>query len=154
MKVIKYIVFILSTSFLMPQTITNVDSLNQFAQDRSNQYIFDKQFALEFAVKNNISSFYEYSDGTTTLLSQSTIGWMSDNYINDSSHDILIHPASYGNYDGSSSDRSLPDIVIPSMQTYLDSESSISIDYVVQSISDVKESDEEGLKYYLIPLSD
>ena len=96
-------------------------------------------------------SSYDYSNGTTILLSQST---SATTYLNDSSHDILIHPVSYGNYNGSSSDKSLSDVVIPSMQTYIDSKNSISLDYVAQSISDVKESDEAGLKFYLIPLSD
>lgn len=96
-------------------------------------------------------SSYDYSNGTTILLSQSTSG---TTYLNDSSHDILIRPVSYGNYNGSSSDKSLSDVIIPSMQTYIDLEDSISLDYVAQSISDIKESDETGLKFYLIPLSD
>ena len=40
------------------------------------------------------------------------------------------------------------------MQTYIDSEDSISVDYIVQSISDVKKSDEAGVKFYIIPISD
>lgn len=97
-------------------------------------------------------SSYKFSNGTTIELSQKSTSGAT--YINDSSHDILIHPVVYVNSDGSSSDKSYSDIVIPSMQTYIDSEDTISVDYIVQSISDVKKSDEAGVKFYIIPVSD
>jgi len=64
MHLCKYFIFPLLNTLLMAQIITNTNALNQFALDRSNQFKLDRQYALDFALNNNISAFTEFTDGT------------------------------------------------------------------------------------------
>jgi len=87
---------------------------------------------------------YEWLNGQSSQLSQTDGATI---YLNDTSHDVVIHSVSYG------AGTPAPDVTISAMKSLVDRDGSLTIDYIVQSFDAIKESDETGLKSYLIPVT-
>jgi len=87
---------------------------------------------------------YEWSNRHSSQLSQTDGATI---YLNDTSHDVVIHSVSYG------AGTPAPDVTILALKSLTDRDSSLTIDYIVQSFDAIKESDETGLKSYLIPVT-